>query len=396
MGFESGSITFRRFAVVGEAPSEVDEKLLKKIAQHVLEPGEFGVEEIEYGWSGGRHIFDSEFSFDNNVYGDCLFFALRVDTNKVPGTVKRAYTLMEEAAVAKNNPSGFISKNQKKDVRETVRQKVERDMKAGKFRRSKIIPLLWDLQNNLVYSSASGGNFEKLAEIFQRTFECDLQPLTAGSLAARVLVEKGKRRDYEDFKPTRFVYGPDGESQPAEYPWTAKGPQPKDFLGNEFLLWLWQQADARDGEVSTQGVGDVALVFDRMLDLDCVFGATGRDSLRGTGPTRMPEARDALRTGKVPRKAALTIHAQGNQYDSTLNPEQMLLSGTKLPEVEEADSPRVLFEERIALLRDLSGTIDALYEAFLAVRASSAWEGAAGAIRKWILQNAPKPVAAVA
>ena len=110
----------------------------------------------------------------------------------------------------------------------------------------------------------------------------------------------------------------------------------------------------------------------------------------------MPEARDALRSGKIPRKAALTLHAQGNQYDFTLNPEQMLLSGAKLPEVEEADSPRVLFEERIALLRDLSKTVDALYDTFLGIRASSAWESAAGAIRKWILQNTPKPVAAVA
>ena len=396
MGFESGSITFRRFAVTGSTPSQVNENLLEKAAKHVLQPGEFGVEEIEYGWSAGRHIFDDEFSFENNVFADCLFFALRIDTNKVPSQVKHAYTLMEEAAVAKGNPSGFISKQQKRDVKDTVRQKLDRDKKSGQFRRSRLIPLLWDLPSNCVYSSANGKNFEKLAEIFERTFECELVPLTAGSHAARILVEKGRRREYEDFKPTRFVYGPDGESQPAEYPWTAKGPQPKDFLGNEFVLWLWHQADEKDGEVRTDDVGEVALIFDRMLELDCVFGATGRDSLRGNGPTRMPEARDALRSGKVPRKAALTIHAQGNQYDFSFNPEQMLLSGAKLPEVEDAESPRVLFEERIALLRDLSRTMDALYETFLGVRASSAWEAAAGGIRKWILQNAPKPVMAVA
>src|SRR5688572_4392638 len=255
MGFESGSITFRRFAVNGEAPAGVDEKLLERVAKHALEPGEFGIEEVEYGWSGGRHIFDTDFSFENNVFADCLFFALRIDTNKVPGTVKRAYTLMEEAALAKGNPSGFISRQQKKEARETVRQKLDQDMKSGRFRRSKLIPLLWDLPNNLVYSAASGQNFEKLAEIFERTFKCELQPLTAGPQAARTLVENGKRREYEDFKPTRFAFGPEGESQPAEYPWTAKGPQPKDFLGNEFMLWLWHHADVKDGEVRTQAVG---------------------------------------------------------------------------------------------------------------------------------------------
>jgi hypothetical protein len=395
MGFDSGSITFRRFAVVGEFSKQVDEAVLARLAEHALEPGEFGVEEVEYGWNGGRHIFDGEFSFENNVYADCLFFALRIDTNKVPGIVKKAYTLMEQAALAKGNPSGFLSKAQKGEVKETVNQKIEEDLKSGKFRRSKLLPLLWDLPNQTVYCAAAGENFEKLAEIFERTFKCELQPLSAGSLGQRLLVENGKRRDYEDLKPTRFAQGPEGESQHPDYPWVAKGPEPKSFLGNEFLLWLWHHADAKDGEVKTKGAGEVAILFDRSLDLDCTYGATGKDSLRGTGPTRMPEAKDALRTGKVPRKAFLTIHARGNQYDFNFNPEQFSLGSAKLPEIEEAETPRVLFEERIALLRDLSNTLDSMYEAFLTVRASSAWEGIVGGVRKWISATPIKPVMAV-
>ena len=392
MGFDSGSITFRRFAVVGKYPAQVTEQTLEKLAEHALTPGEFGVEEIEYGWNAGRHIFDDQFSFDNNVFNDCCFFALRIDTNKVPGVVKKAYTLIEEAAIAKKNPSGFISKAQKKEAKETVAQKIEEDMKSGRFRRSKIIPLLWDLPNATVYSAAAGANFEKLAEIFERTFKCELQPLSAGALGQRLLVDAGKRRDYEDLKPTRFAYGPEGESQHPDYPWVAKGPEPKNFLGNEFLLWLWHHADGKDGEVVTKSAGAVALLFDRALDLDCTYGATGKDSLRGTGPTRMPEAKDALRTGKVPRKAFLTIHAQGNQFDFNFNPEQFALASTKLPEIEEAETPRALFEERITLLRDLTKTIDALYQTFLQTRASSAWEGQSNAMRKWISATSPKPV----
>src|SRR6476620_8153428 len=182
MGFDSGSVAFRRFAVVGETSREVTEGMLEKLGEHALKEGEIGVEEVEYGWSGGRHIYDQEFSFENNVFADCLFFALRVDTNKVPGIVKKAYTLLEEAAVAKDNPSGFISKAQKRDVRDSVRAKIEEEMKSGKFRRSTLIPLWWDVARGVVYSSASGGNFEKLAELFERTFSCELAALSAGSL----------------------------------------------------------------------------------------------------------------------------------------------------------------------------------------------------------------------
>jgi hypothetical protein len=44
----------------------------------------------------------------------------------------------------------------------------------------------------------------------------------------------------------------------------------------------------------------------------------------------------------------------------------------------------VVFEERIALLRELAKTLDGLFETFLGVRASSSWEGQASNLRRWI------------
>lgn len=399
MGFASGSVSFRRFTVVGKSkdmPKIADQDLLDKLAEHALKPGEFGgTEEIEYGWSGGRHIFDGQFSFGHNVFNDALCFALRIDTNKVPGDMKKAYQIMEEEAVAASNPSGFISKTQKKAVKEVVREKLEEETRSGKYRRSKLLPILWDVPERIVYCTASGSSMEKLLEIFERTFGLELEPLSAGSLALRLLEGKSKRREYEDLRPTRFAFGPDGESQQPEYPWVTKGPQPKDFLGNEFLVWLWHEADARSGTIVAEGVAEVTAFFDRALDLDCAYGQTGKDTIRGDGPSRTPEARDALRVGKVPRKAGLLLHASSQQYDLALAAESLAVGSAKLPEVEEAESPRALFEERITLLRDLSKTIDALFGAFLKVRASSSWEGQTGAIRRWIMQTA-KPVAAVA
>ena len=96
MGFASGSISFRRYAVIGEARSEVVQDMLDRLSEHTLRPRELGVpEEDEYGWSGGRHVLDGSFSFENNVYADALLFGLRIDTNKVPGDLKKAYQMME-------------------------------------------------------------------------------------------------------------------------------------------------------------------------------------------------------------------------------------------------------------------------------------------------------------
>jgi len=397
MGFASGSVSFARCAVVGDAPATPDAAILDKLAELTLRPSDdFGsTEEVEYGWNGGRHVLDLNFSFDNNVFADALSFALRIDTNRVPGELKRAYQAMEEEAVAAGNPSGFISKAQKKSVKETINQKIDEELRSGKFRRSKLVPILWDLAGKMIYTPATGGSLEKLTEIFERSFGWSLRPLSAGSLALDVLEPLGRRRDYEDVRPTRFVSGPEGEGQYPDYPWTAKGPEPKDFLGNEFLLWLWHEADAKSGTIKTESAGEVALFIDRSLDLDCAYGQTGKDGLRGDGPGRMPEARDGLKSGKVPRRAGLVIDAFKSQYAFTFNAERLSFGSTQLPEVEDAETPRVLFEERIALLRDLGRAMDGMYETFLKLRASSAWEGQVSTIRRWIMSNA-KPVAAMA
>ncbi len=187
--------------------------------------------EIEYGWCGGRHVLDSRFDFERNVFNDAVSFAMRVDTNRVPAELRQAYKIMEEDAVAASNPSGFISRKQKSMVKETLARKLDKELKSGKFRRSRLTSVLWDFPTASVYSPASGPVAEKLMELFERTFGLELQPLSAGSIALKMLESRGHRRDYEDSRPTRFVLGPEGESQYPEYPWTAKGPQPKDFLG---------------------------------------------------------------------------------------------------------------------------------------------------------------------
>ena len=102
----------------------------------------------------------------------------------------------------------------------------------------------------------------------------------------------------------------------------------------------------------------------------------------------MPEAKDGLRTGKVPRKTGMVLNAAGIQYSLALAGEALAVGSLKLPDVEEADSPRVVFEERVAMLRDACKALDALFDTFLRSRAGSAWEGYTSGVRRWILQAA--------
>jgi hypothetical protein len=384
MGFDSGAIAYTRFAVAGEAPKVVDDNLLDQFRKEALTDDQLGAfVDTAYGWCGGRHVLDEEFHVGHNVYADSVIAGLRVDTNQVPAEIKRAYKLMEEQAAAKNNPSGFISKQQKRLAKDSASKRIEDDLQSGKFRRSKMTAMLWDAFNSTVYSGGSVKQREQLAELFERSLSLKLIPLSSGSLAMRMLEDSGKRRDYEDMNPTRFAIGPGGDAQPAEYPWTAKGEAGKDWLGSEFLVWLWHEVGSQGGALDTEE-GSVNIMFTQVLDLDCVFGATGRDVLRNEGPCSMIEAMEALRTGKVPRRAGLVLEHAGSIFQFSLDAASLGVSGLKLPDVEEADSPRVVFEERIGMMRLFQKLLDSSYMEFLKVRASTQWEQKANTIRHWI------------
>ena len=395
MGFASGSMSYQKFVVVGDHAESPDEAMLEKLAEFRLQESDLGIpEEVEAGWCGGRHVLDGSFSFEHNVYADALLFGLRVDTNRVPGDLKTAYAMMEEEAAASASPSGFASKSAKRDAKDAAGRKLDEELRSGRFRRSKMTAVLWDVPGRTLFGPSSSTAQERLTELMDRTFGLDLQPITAGSLALRLLEPRGRRRDFEDLRPTRFVYGPEGESQVPEYPWQLASGERKDFLGNEFLMWLWHAAEQPRATVATSA-GEVSILFDRSIDLDCCFGQTGRDGLRGDGPTKMPEARDALRSGKVPRKAGLILHANGLEYGLTLNAETLAAGSLRLPEIEEADNPRVVFEERIALLRDFSKMLDATFDAFLTARCGGHWDQQhVTTMRKWIMETSRKAVAA--
>src|SRR5271170_4678217 len=52
MSFASGSLSFRRFAVEGAAPSVSDQDLLDRLSEHALRPSDVGhPPEVEYGFS---------------------------------------------------------------------------------------------------------------------------------------------------------------------------------------------------------------------------------------------------------------------------------------------------------------------------------------------------------
>ena len=102
MGFLSGRVTYTRYRVGGENPLPFGEEVLELAAQHAI--GRHGAPDptdgVAVGWAGGDHVLDVDFDLGKNVVNDALHLAIRVDTDKIPGSLLRAYTRIETDARA--------------------------------------------------------------------------------------------------------------------------------------------------------------------------------------------------------------------------------------------------------------------------------------------------------
>jgi hypothetical protein len=386
MGFFSGRVSFTRYRVTGRSTKTFGPEHLDRLAAHAIGKQRIAsADGAEAGWSGGAHLLDTRFDLEKNIVNDALHFALRVDANKPPADLLRAYTEIELQA---QKTDGRPSLRQRREARQAARERLETEGRDGRFLRRRTYPLLWDAQaGELLVGPMPAPVLGRLSSLFSQTFERQLEAAPAGRRAFLLAEARGQTRGIEDAQPTEFVPGLGS----AEIAWV-KDDASQDFLGNEFLLWLWFVLEAESDTLALADGSEAAVMLARTLMLECPRGQTGRQTLRSDGPSQLPEARQALRSGKLPRRVGLTLERQGRQYELTLDAESLAVSGAKLPPPESEDD-RAVREERVDQVRHLVETLDSIYDAFGQRRLGTRWRKEAARIREW-LQKEPKQTAA--
>ena len=145
-----------------------------------------------------------------------------------------------------------------------------------------------------------------------------------------------------------------------------------EFLGPEFLLWLWYQTETAGGLFELPELGRVGVAFDRVLELQSPDGS-GKVTVRGETPTRLPEAGEALCSGRLPSSGRLLLAREDTTYEVTLDALTFDLRSVKVvcDEPEVADDPHAADEERISRLFLLPALLDGLFARFLRVRSAT-------------------------
>jgi len=404
MSFRSGRASFCQFSVEGDATKTVEPKLLDQLQARAFRPDTIGIPaEILASWITGEHLFDNDFTYEKNGFGDILLCAMRIDTRKIPAEIRRAYKQMHEQAMAAGNPSGFASKNQKQEAAETADAKIRDELAAGKHHRAKSVPVMWDLRHRMLYCGTLNVTaIEHLEALFSQTFNLKLERLGASGMAGQILRGKGHGRNFEDLTPSVFTPPPpmatgDHDEDAPSYnmntptvPWVKTSVDTKDFVGNEFLFWLWWVTETHGGvvtAVSDAVRAEVSVVFDKTLDMDCAWGQGGTQALRGDGPTRWPEAGRGLGAGKWPRKASLILADSESQWELTFHAGRFSVGAAMLPAAQDVSHAREVIEYRLQSIRSLALTLNGLFATFLQQRVGSRWPSVRSQISQWIAQR---------
>ena len=162
------------------------------------------------------------------------------------------------------------------------------------------------------------------------------------------------------------------------------------FLGREFLLWLWFMAETERGHFDMGKKGTAELWFDGKLTLQSE-NERGIETIICAGEaTNMREARFALAGNKEVVQAAVKLLIGDNQWSFVLDSTWLNFSSFKTPKVmmDRQDDPDGIFYEKMFLIEEAISAIDVIYSSFIKLRLSPEWtDQERPALVKWISEG---------
>lgn len=380
--FTNGRIVGQRFRVQdgkGVAFDQTHLDLLEKnrhgMSKSVSKDGS------EAGWTGGDHILDLTFGLEKNVVNDTLQFEFRLDAHRPPANLRKAYYEQDLKALSKDNPSGFPSARQKRTAKESADARIGEEVRNGRWRTRQSIPVVWDSQTGeLLFGSASPNLIDRFVPHFRQTFGLNLTAMNASNRGDEIALASGLD-PISDARPSNLSRNgaKDGD---IEIAW-ATSLSNRDWLGNEMLLWLWWMASESGDTLYLSDNSQLTFMFVRKLQLECPRNQSGKETIAHDSPIKLVEAIKAVQSGKLPRKAGLTLVRNSEVYEITIAAESLAVAA-KLPKVSEGANARGQLDERVDQIRELFATLDLMYEAFLVRRLSADWGADLAGIRRWL------------
>lgn len=171
MGFLTGSASFVRFTVEGQAQEPFWDWVAERIAALSFHDIDDTIDEYSIGWVSVVNMFDADFNFASYAAADYVALSMRVDERKVSPSVLKKYVAKEEERIKLEREVPRLSRAARLEIRERV--------KAELVRKSPPIPAVYDLVWNpgactVHFFSTNKKAIAQVEELFKETFSLNL------------------------------------------------------------------------------------------------------------------------------------------------------------------------------------------------------------------------------
>ncbi|MCK5805375.1 MAG: recombination-associated protein RdgC [Lentisphaeria bacterium] len=340
MPFDQGNVTFRICAL----PQAMPDDALERFAANAAASLEHVRDEPKWGWVSARHLLERRIDEETSVLGGHMHLCLRKAERKIPSALLKAECRMEELSQMAADGKETLGRKQRKTIKEDVTERLLPQMPpqlSGTY-------FTIDTSDNVLYVGAAS---EKQLEMFLGSF-CDVIGFEPVPLVPEVVASEMFEIDPDSIPPLNI--------SPEMGDGDAAG-----TLGQSFLTWLWFFQEQRGGVLPQSKLGEFSLMVDGPLTFVAEGAGAFESVIRKGMPTVSAEAKAALTVGKKLKQAkVLLMRGQGEEWSLTLDADNFVFRGLKLPEGEAMD-PHSVFDERMTNLYTFRKVFFALFQRFL-------------------------------
>lgn len=173
MGLLAGSLSFRRYQVLGELPPNFRDLYLDSIARHVLRENDRArTKDDNIGWVSILDPSDIDLHLNKFLYNQFLVLTLRVDRKRVPARYLKI--MVDRKAKETMTQLGLerLGTQRRKEIKESM----EEDLLARALPVVATFDLAWDIQKmELWFFATSDAICDLMRGLFKDTFGLELQ-----------------------------------------------------------------------------------------------------------------------------------------------------------------------------------------------------------------------------
>ena len=202
MSILSGSVSITRYNVLGKIEAPITENIANGLTANTIAEIDNQISDKAIGWTSFDKPFQPNFEGSSFVYGSYFVFSLRIDKKNItPKVLKKHYTIEAANRMAENGRE-YLSKTEKKLVKDHVINRLSLRIPAT----PNVYDLIWNHDDSVVwfFSNLKAAN-EELETLFAKSFSLSLIrlfPYTAADLSSGL--SDTQRDVLQKIAPTQF------------------------------------------------------------------------------------------------------------------------------------------------------------------------------------------------